>query len=52
MDIRPDYAKLEGTREEAEETDPDEVPIGSVIVVNPGRRCPLTAWSWKRESVP
>ena len=40
MDIRPDYARLE-TPEGAEETDPDEVPVGSVILVNPGEKVPI-----------
>ncbi len=40
MDIRPDYANLErdGT---LEQVDPDEVPIGTVIVVQPGERVPI-----------
>ena len=40
MDIRPDYANIEreGT---LEQVDPDEVAVGSVIVVQPGERIPL-----------
>ena len=40
MDIRPDYANLEsdGT---VSRVDPDEVPVGSVIVVNPGEKIPI-----------
>ena len=40
MDIRPDYANLEkdGT---LEKTDPDEVEIGSIIVVQPGEKVPI-----------
>ena len=40
MDIVPEYANLE-TPDGLEETDPDEVPVGSVIVVKPGERIPL-----------
>lgn len=40
MDIRPDYANLyvDGV---TSKVDPDEVPIGSIIVVNPGEKVPL-----------
>ena len=40
MDIRPDYANIErgGT---LEQVDPDEVGIGSVIVVQPGEKVPI-----------
>ena len=40
MDIRPDYANVEidGT---LEQIDPDEVTVGSVIVVQPGEKVPL-----------
>ena len=41
MDIRPDSANLlleDGT---VEETDPDDVEIGSIIVVNPGEKVPI-----------
>ena len=40
MDIRPDYANIErnGT---LEQVDPDEVDIGSVIVVQPGEKVPI-----------
>ncbi len=40
MDIRPDYANLE-TDGTIEKVDPDEVEIGSVIVVNPGEKVPI-----------
>ncbi len=40
MDIRPDYANLE-TDDEIEEVDPDDVEIGSIIVVKPGEKVPL-----------
>lgn len=40
MDIRPDYANIE--REgKLEKVDPDEVGIGSIIVVQPGEKVPL-----------
>ena len=41
MDIRPDYANLEGADGTTERVDPDEVEPGSVIVVNPGEKIPL-----------
>ncbi len=40
MDIRPDYANLEKDGD-LEKVDPEEVPVGSVIVVQPGERIPL-----------
>ena len=40
MDIRPDYANLE-TDGKTEQTDPDEVPVGSIIVVKPGEKIPI-----------
>ena len=40
MDIRPDYANVE--RDGAlEQVDPDEVEVGSIIVVQPGEKVPL-----------
>ena len=41
MDIRPDTANLEGEDGEIEEVDPEDVPVGAVIVVKPGERVPL-----------
>lgn len=41
MDIRPDYANLEGDNGEVEKVDPYDVPVGSVIVVRPGEKIPL-----------
>lgn len=41
MDIRPDYANVEGEHGELEQVDPDEVPIGTVIVVQPGEKIPI-----------
>ena len=40
MDIRPDYANIERGGQ-LEKVDPDEVEIGSVIVVQPGEKVPL-----------
>ena len=40
MDIRPDYASIEQGGELVR-VDPDEVEIGSVIVVNPGEKIPI-----------
>ena len=40
MDIRPDYANIErGGR--LEQVDPDEVAVGTVIVVQPGEKVPI-----------
>ena len=40
MDIRPDYANIEKDGK-LEKTDPDEVEIGSIIVVQPGEKVPI-----------
>ncbi len=40
MDIRPDYANVEADGK-IEQTDPDEVAVGSVIVVQPGEKVPI-----------
>ena len=40
MDIRPDYANIERDGK-LERTDPDEVAVGSVIVVQPGEKVPI-----------
>ncbi|MCM1128133.1 MAG: cadmium-translocating P-type ATPase [Lachnospiraceae bacterium] len=40
MDIRPDYANIEKNGK-LEQVDPDEVEIGSVIVVQPGEKIPI-----------
>ena len=40
MDIRPDHARIEadgGTKE----VDPDEVPVGTVVIVHPGEKIPI-----------
>ena len=41
MDIRPDYANLEQEDGSFAQVDPDEVEVGSVIVVEPGERVPI-----------
>ena len=43
MDIRPDYANIEGEDGKLEQVDPDEVEVGTVIVVQPGERVPIDA---------
>ncbi len=49
MDIRPDYANIE--REgKLEKVDPDEVEIGSVIVVQPGEKVPIDGIIMEGES--
>ncbi len=40
MEIMPEYANLEGENGLVE-TDPEDVPLGSVIVIKPGERVPL-----------
>ena len=40
MDIRPDYANIERDGQ-LEQVDPDEVEIGSIIVVQPGEKVPI-----------
>ena len=41
MDIRPDSANIEGEDGKLEQVDPDDVEIGTVIVVQPGERVPI-----------
>lgn len=41
MDIRPDYANVEGEDGSLEQMDPDEVAVGTVIVVRPGEKIPI-----------
>ena len=41
MDIAPDYANIEGADGALKQVDPDEVEIGSVIVIKPGEKVPL-----------
>ena len=40
MDIRPDYANIQG-EDGLEQVDPDEVEIGSIIIVQPGEKIPI-----------
>lgn len=40
MDIRPDYANIEADGQ-LTQVEPDEVPVGSMIVVQPGEKVPL-----------
>ena len=49
MDIRPDYAHVEQGGP-AGQVDPDEVTIGTVLVVQPGRRFPSAGWWWEGTS--
>ena len=41
MDIAPDYANIESAGGAIAQVDPDEVAIGSVIVIKPGEKVPL-----------
>lgn len=41
MDIRPDYANIETEDGKLEQVDPDDVEIGTVIVVRPGEKVPI-----------
>lgn len=41
MDIRPDYANIEGENGELVQVSPDEVKVGDIIVVKPGEKVPL-----------
>ena len=41
MDIRPDYANLEQEDGSVEKVDPDDVEVGSIIVVKPGEKVPV-----------
>lgn len=41
MDIRPDFANVEGKGGQLKKCDPSEVGVGSIIVVAPGERVPL-----------
>ena len=40
MDIRPDYANIQGENG-LEQVDPDDVEIGTIIVVQPGEKIPI-----------
>ena len=50
MDIRPDSANLLGEDGEIRTVDPDEVPLGAVIVVRPGEKVPIDGTVVKGES--
>ncbi len=41
MDIRPDHANILGEDGSLEQVDPEDVPAGSLIIVEPGERIPL-----------
>ncbi len=50
MDIRPDTANLEHEDGSITEEDPDDVEIGSIIVVNPGEKVPIDGVVYEGES--
>ncbi len=41
MDIRPDYANIELEDGKLEQVDPDDVEVGTIIVVRPGEKIPI-----------
>ena len=41
MDIRPDYANIEDEDGKSVRVDPDEVEVGSVIIIEPGEKVPI-----------
>ncbi|MCR5772738.1 MAG: cadmium-translocating P-type ATPase [Butyrivibrio sp.] len=41
MDIRPDYANIENEDGSIEKVDPDDVKVGTIIVVEPGEKIPI-----------
>ncbi len=41
MDIHPDFANLEDSAGQVHEIDPDEVEVGSILVVRPGEKIPI-----------
>ncbi len=41
MDIAPDYANVETENGQLEQVDPDEVAVGTIIVIRPGERVPI-----------
>ena len=51
MDIRPDYANVEQDGK-LEQVDPDEVAIGSIIIVQPGEKVPIDGVIWQRNFQP
>ena len=50
MDIRPDSANLEEADGSLRTVDPEEVPVGAVIVVRPGEKIPLDGTVLEGES--
>ncbi len=50
MDMAPEYANLE-TEEGTQKVDPDDVPVGSIIVVMPGEKVPLDGIVTEGESM-
>lgn len=51
MDISPDYANLLGDDGETKKVDPDDVEVGSVIIVRPGEKIPLDGMVIEGESL-
>ncbi len=41
MDIRPDVAHVENPKGESKDANPNDVPVGSIIVIRPGEKVPL-----------
>ena len=41
MDIRPDYANIEDESGNLEQVDPDDVEVGTIILVRPGEKIPI-----------
>lgn len=41
MDIRPDYANIEDENGNLEQVDPDDIEIGTIIVIRPGEKIPI-----------
>ena len=50
MDIRPDSANLEKEDGSLEEVDPEDVPVGGIIVIKPGEKVPLDGLVLEGES--
>jgi len=51
MDIRPDYANIENEDGSLEQVDPDEVEIGTIIIVQPGEKIPIDGIVTEGDSV-
>ena len=41
MDIRPDYANIEGDNGELQQVDPEDIEVGTIITIKPGERVPV-----------